>query len=316
MSTTSIDTESTIQVAAIRINNDADFTASCGRKISQLKSCTSVQAYTKEFRNLASNLSWNDAALRHYYYEGLQDQIKDTLVIFDTPKTLEELITVSENICSRQNNRQKERDSPRNFQIGHDLPGQKRNLSSSAIWAQKVVTDGNPVSTIGIKLLSHSTLTDCISYQRPILRAAIPEDDSNLNEHLIIPVTLSFDGTDVKTTAMIDHGAQVNLIDHAYATALKIPMIERKVPLAIQGFDGQLSTRSLKYYTHVMELKVGEHCELIEFNVGDIAYQPIILGIPWVRTHDMIASLGDNTVTFMSEYCATHCLPSMSRVNL
>lgn len=71
---------------------------------------------------------------------------------------------------------------------------------------------------------------------------------------------------------MVDHGSQTNLIDFKYANALRIPMVERTNPIPIQGFDGQLSTRSLKYFTEAIDLRVGEHSKLIEFNVGDVAH--------------------------------------------
>lgn len=163
--------------------------------------------------------------------------------------------------------------------------------------------------------LSTTTSTSHLGRPQRAILSASSAEDPRMDEHLIVPVTISFGRTSETTFAMVDHGSQSNLIDYAYAKALRIPLIERTVPIPIQGFDGQLSTRSLKYYTRAIELHVGEHSELIEFNVGDIAHYPIILGIPWIRTHDVIASLGSNTVTFPSDYCATHCLPATNKVD-
>lgn len=323
MSVQSSNLKPVLQVAAVKINDNPDLTASCAREISQLKSSTSVQVYTREFKKLAVHLNWNEATLKHCYYEGLQDQIKDTLIFFDSPKTLEELITLSEKICTRQLIRQQERYSSRKSKgdvirdglPNNSAPFQKGNLSSSTISVQKT-TINRDVSTIGLKKMQQTRSANFDPSQRPILRATIPEDDPDLDEHLTTPVTLSFDNTTISTHAMGDHGSQANIIDYTYALAFGIPMIEREVPIGIQGFDGQLATRPLKYYTHVIELQVGEHRELIEFNVGDITIQPVLLGIPWIRTHDVIASLRSNTLAFPSKYCATHCLPAKAKADV
>ncbi|GAA5866915.1 hypothetical protein JCM5353_005517, partial [Sporobolomyces roseus] len=40
-----------------------------------------------------------------------------------------------------------------------------------------------------------------------------------------------------------------------------------------------------------------------------VAHYPVILGIPWIRKHDVAICLGEDRVAFTSRYCAQHCLP-------
>ncbi|GAA5956491.1 hypothetical protein JCM10213_003324 [Rhodosporidiobolus nylandii] len=57
-------------------------------------------------------------------------------------------------------------------------------------------------------------------------------------------------------------------------------------------------------------MQIGPHVEDIEFNVSRVAHYPVILGIPWTRTHDVSLSFAANRADFHSDYCARHCLPS------
>jgi hypothetical protein len=113
---------------------------------------------------------------------------------------------------------------------------------------------------------------------------------------------------------MIDNGSQGTLIDVEYARALRIPLIERPNPIPIEGYDGHRSESDLRFYMTPLELQIGDHRELIEFNVAKIAHYPIILGASWIRTHDVITSLARNKVMFPSEFCAANCLPTSNSV--
>ncbi|KAM0750994.1 hypothetical protein T439DRAFT_223322 [Meredithblackwellia eburnea MCA 4105] len=60
---------------------------------------------------------------------------------------------------------------------------------------------------------------------------------------------------------MIDHGSQGNLIDATFALAHRIPLVPHRFPIPLEGFDGKSA---------------------------------VLLGAPWIRTHDVIASLKRN----------------------
>ncbi|KAM9481467.1 uncharacterized protein Hap1MRO34_009182 [Clarias gariepinus] len=61
----------------------------------------SVSRYTAEFRTLAVQTAWGDAALRTSYYEGLASRIKDELAGRELPATLEGLIQLALRIDQR-----------------------------------------------------------------------------------------------------------------------------------------------------------------------------------------------------------------------
>jgi len=101
-------------------------------------------------------------------------------------------------------------------------------------------------------------------------------------------------------------------MDTEFAKSLNLPLIERKIPIPIEGYDGRLAESAITHHTAPIQVTIGPHTELLEFHITPIAHYPIILGIPWIRTHDISLSLADNSVSFRSSFCTTRCLPSPS----
>ena len=62
-----------------------DHNASCDatRQLEQLSQRKSCSKYAASFRHLASKVTWNDVALIHRFYSGLNDPVKDTLATCD-----------------------------------------------------------------------------------------------------------------------------------------------------------------------------------------------------------------------------------------
>jgi hypothetical protein len=38
-----------------------------------------------------------------------------------------------------------------------------------------------------------------------------------------------------------------------------------------------------------------------------LGYYPLMLGIPWLKLHDIVIHFASNLITFGSQYCLTHC---------
>lgn len=83
----------------------------------------------------------------------------------------------------------------------------------------------------------------------------------------------------------------------------------------IEAFNGAVEANALEDYTAPVEIRIGEHVEYICFDVvSSLAHYPIVLGIPWLRCHDAHLDFKENTVSFPSSFCTSHCLPSSSTV--
>jgi hypothetical protein len=84
------------------------FTATFGDIDQALRSANSIRKLTQgrrpaaaDFRLLAADLEWNDAALQSQYRSGLAIQVHDLLLHYEEPSSLDELITLSIRIDNR-----------------------------------------------------------------------------------------------------------------------------------------------------------------------------------------------------------------------
>jgi hypothetical protein len=61
--------------------------------------------------------------------------------------------------------------------------------------------------------------------------------------------------------------------------------------------------------THIgkVGMKIQECREQLPMFITKLGHYPIVLGIPWLRLHDVAVRFASNTVTFGSQYCITHC---------
>jgi regulator of replication initiation timing len=82
-------------------------------EIDQLTQTSSVAVYSTEFRRLQQYISWDDAALRHRFYRGLRNSVKDALVHEPKPGTLSELMETANRLDNRIAERYAERSASR-----------------------------------------------------------------------------------------------------------------------------------------------------------------------------------------------------------
>lgn len=57
-------------------------------------------------------------------------------------------------------------------------------------------------------------------------------------------------------------------------------------------------------------MTIDKHTETLPLFVTKLGHYPVVLGIPWLRHHDVSISFAKNTVSFDSDYCLTHCAPT------
>jgi hypothetical protein len=72
-------------------------------------------------------------------------------------------------------------------------------------------------------------------------------------------------------------------------------------------FDGRNAKNGIIIYYIKTRLKTKDYCEKIKFFVTQLAYYPIILGMPWLKKHDPKIRFASYIFTFDSEYCRKYC---------
>ncbi|KAL0198369.1 hypothetical protein M9458_006909, partial [Cirrhinus mrigala] len=113
----------------------------------------------------------------------------------------------------------------------------------------------------------------------------------------------------IETTAFVDSGAAGNFIDQAYAAHLGIVLEALSQPLKITAIDGRpLSLSPITHRTQELTLIIDSHSETIQFYVTKIPSPAIILGHPWLVTHDPLISWTSRRIIHWGATCQELCL--------
>ncbi len=126
----------------------------------------------------------------------------------------------------------------------------------------------------------------------------------------LLPVRLQWAAERHEGTALLDSGAEGNLLDISLAQLLHIPLIPLRHKISVSALNGQslppisLSTVPITLVTS------GNHSETITFLVTHSPLAPVVLGHPWLTQHNPRVDWGHNTVSEWSRACYASCLVS------
>jgi hypothetical protein len=134
------------------------------------------------------------------------------------------------------------------------------------------------------------------------------EEGSMDGKHLVVTCTLSDCENKIPTKSLIDcEATRFSFIGENFVRQHNLPMFKLRVPRTLEVIDGRpIFSREI---THIVKvgLTIGQHHEPLPAFVITLAHYPLVLGIPWLRHHDVSIRFASNTVTFDSGYCKTHC---------
>jgi predicted aspartyl protease len=152
-------------------------------------------------------------------------------------------------------------------------------------------------------------LAKILSISSTTVRDAAIEEGSTDGKHLIVTCDLSFNHKKIPTHALIDCGATgYAFVDQAFATHHKLPVRPLTTPRVLEVIDGRkISSGDITHLTEV-RLDIQGHRERLPMFVTKLGRYPIVLGIPWLKQHDVVICFTSNLVTFGSQYCLAHCI--------
>ena len=133
------------------------------------------------------------------------------------------------------------------------------------------------------------------------------EESSLDGRYMVVSCTLSFNETSITTHALIDTGATgYAFMDKDFISTHNIPTIELKKPRTIEVIDGRkISSGNVAHLAHAI-LKIEKHTELTPFFITKLQY-PLVLGIPWIKRHDITLGFCKHTISFKSNFCKNNC---------
>jgi hypothetical protein len=161
----------------------------------------------------------------------------------------------------------------------------------------------------GESTVSSSMLAKILSISSTAIGDTAIEEGSMDGKHLIMMCDLSFNHKKIPTHALIDcRVIGYSFIDQTFTMYHKLPLCPLTTPWVLKVIDGQKI--SLGDITHLIEvcIDVQGHCEKLPMFITKLGCYPIMLGIPWLKQHDVVIRFASNLVTFGSQHCLAHCI--------
>lgn len=119
---------------------------------------------------------------------------------------------------------------------------------------------------------------------------------SSSEHNFCLPVILCVNNSNYPTQALIDSGAEQNLISRSLVDKLHISTAALNPTMAVAALTGQ-TISSISCKTNKIEFVVsGNHRERGEFFIFDSLKPQIILGFPWLKKHNPIINWSDGRV--------------------
>ena len=128
-------------------------------------------------------------------------------------------------------------------------------------------------------------------------------------DHLVVACQLACDSpTVIPTHALVDNGATgYAFIDKDFARHHQLPLTPLRNPRQLEVIDGRPVSSGLITHFVRAKLQIQQHLEEALFFVTKLGHYPVVLGIPWLRHHDVRIQFARNAVTFDSPRCLSHC---------
>ncbi|KAL0173559.1 hypothetical protein M9458_029527, partial [Cirrhinus mrigala] len=285
----------------------------------------SVSKYATEFRTLAVQTTWSNSALRTAFYEGLSTRLRDELAVRELPDTLEGMIQLALRVDQRMNHNTKTV-----FRSFTGATGYHRTPEPSTSYAVAASPSPPPIASeahstgAGEPMQIGRTSLACVPIAPPrttiVLSALFGRETGRPGEEgevLIwsqhcenLPrVSILMGHQRIVTTAFVDSGAAGNFIDQAYAAQMGIVIEALSQPLKATAIDGRPLTLSpITHRTQELTLIIENHSEVIQFYVTKIPSPAIILGHPWLVTHDPLISWTSRRIIHWGATCQELCL--------
>ena len=296
----------------------------------------SVAEYAAEFRRWVSDTNWNPAAQRSQFRRGLSEAIKDELARLEAPDDLDDFIQVCVRIDQRLTERRKERLWSQGDRPTYSFSSTTQQVAQPPIEPMQVDAVRKNLSVaekerrlaeglclycgepghIAIKCPNKSRRIIAVTELREQRQAATPPVTAETTElaatgsHFIVPIVITIGDRQLLCSAMLDSGAGDNFMDLTFAHKNNIPLVTKIAPIDLETVDGSpLSSGPVTHQTADLQLHIKtDHHEMIHFSLIASPKFPVILGIPWLATHNPSVDWETRCLQFTSEFCSSNCL--------
>ena len=129
------------------------------------------------------------------------------------------------------------------------------------------------------------------------------KEESLDKNHIVISTQIQDKSSLISTHTLVDCGATgFAFIDEEFACNHNFPLFKLKKPHCLEVIDGRPIESGLITYITKLKMTIAGYQEKIPLFVTKLGHYSIVLGLPWLRFHDVNIRFSKNTVTFDSDY--------------
>jgi hypothetical protein len=109
------------------------------------------------------------------------------------------------------------------------------------------------------------------------------------------------------THALVDCGyTRLSFMNEAFICQHNFPRYQLKNPKTVEVIDGcSISLGNITEYVEIQCI-IGDHHEILTAYLTSLGYYPLVLGIPWLKKHDVTINFAKNDIQFSSPGCLPH----------
>ncbi|KAL0181815.1 hypothetical protein M9458_024221, partial [Cirrhinus mrigala] len=264
--------------------------------------------YALSFRTLAGQSGGTDEPLKLHYRKGLHPDLQMELACCDEGLSLEQYIDLSIRVDNLMRAHKPGRPST---VVPLAAPSAEASPEPMQLGATKLTLEererrlrGNLCLYYG--LAGHIRATCPTRPPRPSTSVSVHRSLANCCQ---LPVTIGYEDTFIKTSALIDSGAAGNFIDADFVAANRFPTLSCSPLVTVAALDGRpLGTGKVQQTTQDLTLLIEPaHQETIRFFIISSPQSPVILGYPWLNLHEPSIAWANRTVTRWSPHCHQRC---------
>ncbi len=254
----------------------------------------SVAEMAIEFCTLAAESGWNTQALQAAFHQALAPELKDELAFRDPAPNLDYLIDVAirvDSVRDRRSKKQQDQVTAQSFPASF-------HRGTHAAWEKSLITIWTGQTYAGA-VLSVLWWTGAFSNSFPWIcgkrdfssreRGAEVREitDPRSSAGYSTMMHFSWGSGWHKSSAFIDSGAVGNFMDNTLAKSWRIPLITLQDKLTITSLDNRpLGSGQVTHCTISISVEMDSYQESLSFLIIDTPEFPVILGYPWLVSHN------------------------------
>ncbi|CAJ0967911.1 unnamed protein product [Ranitomeya imitator] len=249
-----------------------------------------VEVYCQKFRKWSVLTLWNESALAALFRKGLSEALKDVMVGFPMPAGLNESMSLAIQIGRRL----RERKSVHHLAV---LSESKPEPMQCDRTMTKVERQEHRRLNRLCFYCGDSThaISNCPKRTRRFDSSAVI---GTVQSKFLLSITLMCSLSSYSVMAFVDSGAALNLMDLDYAKRCGFFLEPLRCPIPLRGIDATpLAKNKPQYWAQLTMCMAPAHQEVIRFLVLHNLHDVVVLGLPWLQTHNPVLDWNSMSVT-------------------